>query len=63
MPLQYPLHEPLPGECTYLDLPTYTKMRRRKKRRIAREDNTKLLETFTEKEEYEIPDVFVFLSV
>ena len=35
--LQYPLHEPLPGECTYLDLPTYTKMRRRKKRRIARD--------------------------
>ena len=32
---------PLPGEFTYLDLPTYTKIRRRKKRRVARDkENT-----------------------
>ena len=38
--LQYPLHVPLPGECAYLEVSPYTKMRRRKNRRLDRDQET-----------------------
>ena len=65
LPIQYPLHVAT-ARRVHLPSPTYLHedeeeaggLPGTKKTDKYREDNTKLLETFTEKKEYEIPDVF-----